>query len=62
MKLQQLHSSDITGQNTKLPLRVKNKKLKDIYWCGKTFTQREKNREFKAKVHDPHVLQDQNNP
>ena len=61
MKLQQPHSSDVIGHNTKLPLRVRKKQ--ELYWCGETFTQREKNREFKvAKVYHPHVLQDQNYP
>ena len=54
--------SDSVSNHTKLPLRVKTKNS-ELYWCGETFTQREKNREFKvANVHDPHVLQDQNYP
>ena len=58
---QQPHSSDVIGQNTKLPLRVKNKKLRIILVWKNIRT--EKNRKFKvAKVHDLHVLQDQNYP
>ena len=59
MKLQQQpHSSDVIGQNARLPLRVKNKK-KNI--GVEKHLHRE--RKFKvAKVHHPHVLQDQNYP
>ena len=62
VKLQrQPHSSDVIGQNTKLPLRIKKKKNSELYWCGETFTQRKKNQKFKvAKAHNLHVLQDQN--
>ena len=60
VKLQQPHSNCITGQNTKLPLRVKkkrnNKKKAQNYMVKHLHMQREKQRVQSNKVYNANCL------